>query len=142
MIWVTHCQILIPDNPVPMSRVRLSKNGAYHTKRCRDAITDITRRVADVVSADQLETLDGPIRVKATFVCKRPQRLLRKSSPDGRILKTTRPDIDNYLKMILDCCTAGKIWVDDGLVVELESTKFYASKQELPHTLIVIQKKS
>ena len=141
VVWVNHCQILIPENPVPMSRVRLSKNGAYHTASCRAAIKSITKRVSDVVQADNLTQLDCPVRVVATFVCKRPQRLQRKSSPDGRIYKTTRPDIDNYLKMILDCCTAGGVWVDDGLVVEIETTKFYASKQELPHSLIVIQKK-
>lgn len=38
--------------------------------------------------------------------------------------KTTRPDLDNLLKLALDAMTAAGWWADDSLVVRIETAKF------------------
>ena len=40
--------------------------------------------------------------------------------------KTTKPDVDNSVKLFLDCCTAVGFWEDDSLVASLVVEKFYA----------------
>jgi len=62
------------------------------------------------------------------FVSKRPQRLFRKKDNDGRILKTTKPDIDNMVKMVLDIMTKWKVWTDDYQVVSIQAEDYYCGK--------------
>ena len=78
--------------------------------------------------------LEGPIRVQMIFVSKRPQRLFRKKDNDGRILKTTKPDIDNMVKMVLDIMTKWNVWTDDAQVVSIQAEDYYCGKYEEPHT--------
>lgn len=40
--------------------------------------------------------------------------------------KTTKPDIDNSLKLMLDCMTQLGFWKDDSLIVSLVAEKFWA----------------
>lgn len=50
--------------------------------------------------------------------------------------KTTRPDIDNSQKLLLDVMTDLGFWKDDSLVVSLVAEKFFA---ELPGIYIKIE---
>jgi Holliday junction resolvase RusA-like endonuclease len=40
---------------------------------------------------------------------------------------TTRPDIDNYAKLVLDALN-GFVWADDSQVVKIEAVKRYAKE--------------
>jgi len=40
--------------------------------------------------------------------------------------KTTKPDLDNLMKLFLDCCTTVGFWSDDNLVASLVVEKFWA----------------
>lgn len=42
--------------------------------------------------------------------------------------KTTRPDLDNYVKELKDAMTACGFWLDDSQVVDLRIVKTYAEK--------------
>ena len=42
--------------------------------------------------------------------------------------KTTKPDTDNYLKLLKDCMTEAGYWIDDALVVDEHVKKYYAEK--------------
>lgn len=42
--------------------------------------------------------------------------------------KATKPDTDNYLKLVKDCMTAAGFWVDDAQVVDEHIQKYYAEK--------------
>lgn len=42
--------------------------------------------------------------------------------------KTTKPDTDNYLKLLKDCMTEAGFWTDDALVVDEHVKKYYAEK--------------
>ena len=42
--------------------------------------------------------------------------------------KTTKPDVDNYAKELIDAMTAVGFWNDDAQVVDLKVVKYYAEK--------------
>ena len=47
----------------------------------------------------------------------------------------TRPDIDNYIKFVMDCLN-GLVYKDDSQVVDIYSNKLYATN---PQTIIIIK---
>jgi Holliday junction resolvase RusA-like endonuclease len=82
--------------------------------------------------------LSGPIMLSVCFFFPRPQRLLRKSSPSGRIPHTAKPDIDNAIKAVMDCLTGIRMWEDDAQVVSTKAEKTYAAKEQRPGALIQV----
>lgn len=50
--------------------------------------------------------------------------------------KITRPDLDNSMKLFLDCCTALGYWTDDAIITSLIIEKFYS---EIPGIYICIE---
>ena len=70
------------------------------------------------------------------FLCSRPKRL----GKGDRILKTTKPDVDNYIKLILDACNEAEIWEDDSMVVEVLGQKWYCADYEKPQVQIQINR--
>jgi Holliday junction resolvase RusA-like endonuclease len=94
----------LPLNPVPASRPRVSKWGTYYGKRhkaYRSKALALLNRMRD---RDNLHNpLSGRLIVFVLFEVERPRKT---------ILEIPKPDIDNYLKLLLDCCT-GFLWDDD-----------------------------
>jgi Holliday junction resolvase RusA-like endonuclease len=62
---------------------------------------------------------------------------MRKKDPEGRMLKVTRPDIDNVVKSILDGMR--EVWSDDSVVCDVRAEKYYAAKGEEPHALVTVE---
>jgi Holliday junction resolvase RusA-like endonuclease len=73
------------------------------------------------------EALIGPVRVDMAFYFKRPKRLLRKKDIDMAIPHTSKPDLDNLAKAVLDAMTQLGWWHDDAQVCEGLWTKRWAS---------------
>lgn len=86
----------------------------------------------------QIAIHDTPVRLDIEYIHKRPNRLNRKKDPDSRIWKTTKPDIDNLNKMVMDILTRAGTMEDDNLVTEINSTQYYAAKLEQHKTTIKI----
>ena len=63
--------------------------------------------------------LDGPVTVHIMYLFQP-----RRGHPPGA-WKTTRPDVDNMGKLLLDCMTASGFWGDDSQVVSLTLAKAY-----------------
>lgn len=78
------------------------------------------------------EKLTGPLQL-ITKWC------FQKGSHGNGEYKTTKPDIDNMLKLFLDCCTALGYWKDDALIVSLVAEKFWA---DVPGIYVCIKKLS
>lgn len=85
-------------------------------------------------------TLEGPVRVDTIFLLPRPKRLMRKRDPEGRIPHTSKPDVENLYKVILDALTAAGAYVDDAQVCEGRILKFYHAKRDKPGAIITIYK--
>ena len=129
MTWVIHSQGTFHASPVALGRPRMSRFGAYTPKKSKEYQESMLESLESVD-----EPLTGPIKLSVTFCHKRPQRLNRKSDTLARIPKTTKPDIDNLIKMVMDVLTNAEVWVDDNQVVSVTAEDWYCSKQEEPHT--------
>lgn len=85
--------------------------------------------------------LDQPLKVTLYFDFQRPKShfgtgknkdILKENSPNNH---TSRPDIDNLVKFVLDALNT-IYWRDDSVICELHVFKFYSTK---PRTTIHIE---
>jgi Holliday junction resolvase RusA-like endonuclease len=81
--------------------------------------------------------LDGPTRVTVRAFMPMPQAIARHklkgpSAEAGVIRPITKPDVDNFAKVI-DALN-GIVWRDDNQVVELTVSKFYSARPRLELT--------
>lgn len=73
----------------------------------------------------------GPLSVSIKFVLPRPKA--RKHDT----WVSVRPDIDNYIKAILDSLNE-IVWQDDGQVAELYASKKYETKECGPRIVVTV----
>lgn len=71
------------------------------------------------------EPLTCPIRLELIFYLKRPARLCKKSINPTPTWATSKPDIDNLEKAVLDALTTIRMWSDDAQVVDVSMLKVY-----------------
>jgi Holliday junction resolvase RusA-like endonuclease len=73
-----------------------------------------------------ISPFDGPLQLDITFFMFTPNRLSKKKHFTGGGPQSTKPDIDNLLKMLLDCAN-GVIIKDDALVATVIARKIYSA---------------
>ena len=99
-----------PIEPVPASRPRVTRWGAYYGKR----YTSFRKQADSVIPLVFTgQPLAGTLEVLVTFYCKRP-KTTKREEPRG--------DVDNYVKAILDSCN-GKVFEDDDQIKRITATK-------------------
>lgn len=84
--------------------------------------------------------IEGPIMLTVDFLMPRPRSHFRRNGdvrPTAPQWHTSRPDLDNLLKAVLDALTTVGVWRDDNEVVEIVSRKRYATETE-PGAIISI----
>lgn len=104
------------------------------TKEKQEFIKKIRSQVIDPgVITDLLSR--GFYRVTLYFNFEYPKSKKRKTTPNiEEIPHTTKPDLDNLVKFVLDCGNE-LLWPDDKAVIYLHAVKSYS---EYPKTIIVI----
>jgi Holliday junction resolvase RusA-like endonuclease len=105
-----------PISPVAASRPRVSRWGTYFTGTYKD-FRAAAKPIIEAVTKGHTPT-ESKLQVIVGIYPTKP-----KTSK----LKYPRPDVDNYIKAILDLCN-GVIWDDDSQIVYLEATKEWATK--------------
>lgn len=80
----------------------------------------------------------GPVRLDIHFKMPRPKRLMRKCDPDGEIAFTSKPDIDNLAKAVLDSMENCGWFVNDSYVTAGFLEKAYHKKGALAHAVIKV----
>ena len=84
------------------------------------------------------EPLQGPLRLKCSFLMPRPKRLYRKKDAEGEVWSSSRPDLDNLIKAVKDALN-GIVWHDDSQVASLTVEKHYHSKTGGPGAVVEIE---
>ena len=81
------------------------------------------------------EPLTTPLLVSLEFVMPRPQKVPRRLGR-GRMTHTSKPDLDNLAKAVLDALTQAGWWRDDNQVCGLDASKWVAAEGERPGLFI------
>ena len=126
--------LFVDGEPVPWARAGRSGRRTYTPKRYA-AYKRLVVAHASIEERAQGWQVPGrlvAIEVTLTIVRARPRRLSRRSDPDGRIWAPARPDLDNYLKAVLDGLQLAGVIADDSQVVRTVAEKFYAARGEIP----------
>lgn len=71
---------------------------------------------------------EGGIRCDLTFYLPRPKNFDAKKYTEGLIPHTSKPDLDNLWKAVLDALTNAGMWRDDSQVYRGEVIKWYHGK--------------
>ena len=131
-------KITIHGKPIAKARPRFFRRGKFvGTYNAQE-----TEEGRFMLEAHQQigEPMEGPVSVECIFHIQRPKGhhgtgknagTLKASAPEYHTIK---PDVDNYLKFVLDCLN-GLAWKDDGQVVEVWGWKVYG----IPKTEIEVR---
>ena len=124
--------VSIPGDPVGKGRPRLTTRGGH-----AHAYTPGKTAAWEAGAAHLMRTewagkapYEGPVMVTVSAVASRPKRLLRRGDPDGRMWRTTKPDVDNVLKAVMDALVNAGVIRDDVQVVSVLAWSLYAGRQE------------
>ncbi len=117
---------VIPLEPVPASRPRVTRWGTYHAKPYKEWLAAANAALADVdYAAPEGQHLSMVIESVSTKA---------KTSK----LYTPRYDVDNAAKAVLDVLQHAGILSDDRWVVNLATSKRFALRGEPAHTRVKI----
>lgn len=113
--------------PKPQSRPRLGRNGTYEDGKMKQWKRNCESQLR-LMNPKIIE--NGPIFVSVTFYIYPPKRIAevkkrRLELETESIYVDKRPDIDNYVKAVLDCSNE-ILFKDDGQVAALASQKLYS----------------
>lgn len=114
-----------PIEPTAKGRPRFAGGHAFTPAKTRMAEEGLKEGL--LAEGAECYPRDTALKVDLVFGVPRPKRKV--------ILPTTRPDLDQYVKLVLD---AGNevLWADDAQIVSITAIKVYA---ELPFTKIRVE---
>ena len=136
--WKHMKQIKILGEPVAKGRPRVTRTHTYTPKKTKDAQKHIVNAINDVLSQEKCwpHQLSCPVYIEVYFYFSRPKRLMRKKDPEFEILKETKPDLDNLIKLVKDAINDSGWWADDKHNTTMFIQKEYVAKGEEPMTII------
>lgn len=123
------------------SRPRFARRGrgvvAYEKKEMKAWRAECSKLVEEAFEAKKL--IEGPLKIDAIFYIQPPKHIsfkkkLKEKLEAEEIFCSKKPDIDNYLKALLDSMT-GIVFKDDGQVVECRARKLYSLKPRIKFTI-------
>lgn len=137
--------ILVAGRPIPQPRPRCvcvkNKPRIYHSGK---AIEEWRRKVRAAIVSMKLETITGPVNVRATFNLMRPLNHYEGRNQTCRIIKSSfpvfhvsKPDLDNLIKPVLDEMKLAKLIKDDSQLVKIEATKSWCKNS--PNCILTIR---
>lgn len=143
---VNHIKIVIPGNPISKARPRFVKRGKFvGTYNAQE--TEEGRAMVHAIEAMKgREKITGPCSACIMFYFERPKSHLGTGKNSGLVKKSAPPfpaqkkrnDIDNLEKFALDICN-GIAFEDDGLVVDMRSSKRYCAPGASGATVIRLE---
>lgn len=117
----------IPFCPVAKGRPRMTRQGrAYTPAKTRLA----ENQIKAWLMGENLLPFDGPLDVSVFVIMPMPKSWTPKKKQDaldGFLMPTSKPDLDNICKLVLDAAN-GILWHDDAQIVRLDLAKAYGEK--------------
>lgn len=129
--------ITIYESPRPKGRPRFTRQGHAYTPQDTRAYEMLIRRY---VRESVKSPLRGEISVAIIFYMPIPKSWSKAKKQAAELLQirpTTKPDIDNLVKAVLDAIN-GIAYEDDRQIVELVCAEYYGT---VPRTEIVLKEK-
>lgn len=136
-------EITVLGDPKAQGRPRAAKRGkfiqVYDDPSSRKAKDNL---LAVIQSKAPAKPFDCPLQVDLGFYMPRPKghygtgKNANRLKPTAPLLHTSRPDIDNLRKLVMDAMT-GVFWRDDALVCKGTTVKEYSDR---PRTEIRVKK--
>jgi Holliday junction resolvase RusA-like endonuclease len=134
----------VPGIPIAQPRPRACafvRGGKVRTRIYRDDDSPIHAWRQAVTLAARMKyqgpPLEGPVGVKMDFFLARPKSMQWKKRPMLRCWHDSRPDLDNFVKGVLDALN-GILWEDDGQVVQMKAQKQIAAGGEQPCVEVMV----
>jgi len=123
-------EITIFVEPVPKGRARVAViNGYAHgftPKKTKDAETEIINAIREQVGDSEVFAKGVPLRLSTTFYRTRPKHLAK-----GITMPVSKPDVDNYGKLLLDALNHCLL-ADDSQITSLVLKKRYVEQGKQP----------
>jgi Holliday junction resolvase RusA-like endonuclease len=119
----------VPGKPVAKARPRFTKSGHTYTPDKTVNFESLVKLCFQQAKPSRFTLLDEPVRVRISAHYLMPKSAPKKSRIDGERAKTTRPDIDNLIKCVLDGLN-GIAWRDDAVVYSVISHKIEVITEE------------
>jgi Holliday junction resolvase RusA-like endonuclease len=131
--------VAISGEPVAKGRARITRRGFAYTPAATRKY-EAHGRLAAQLAMDGRLPIEGPVLISVLVTLPVPSSWSarkRAGALTGSIRPTSRPDIDNYTKAILDALN-GIVLADDALVVDLRAIKQYGSVPQMVATICPI----
>ena len=120
-------EIIAPLLPIAKQSFRYSSEGrsyqAKHVTRYQNAIALLAKRHI-------VEMFSTPIEIEIVFKFRHPKSWSKTRIAGIPSPKTTRPDVDNLCKAVLDSLN-GIAWADDAIVCSLRAVKQWDVRDEV-----------
>ena len=128
--------IAIGGEPVAKGRPRMTRRGFVYTRAATRKF-EAHSRLSAQLAMDGRPPIDVPVRVELLVELPIPKNWSRRKNADaitGHIRPTSRPDVDNYLKAIVDAINTIVV-ADDAQVVEVYAKKKYSIAPKMIATI-------
>ena len=124
-------QVFVNGIPKPQPRPRLSANGKVFNPA---SVNPWKNEIRAAFVSCRRETITTPVLLKISFFM--PMRKGMWITNGECIPHTSKPDLDNLQKAVMDEITNSGIWKDDALVYRVEADKWYGPQ---PGARIIIE---
>ena len=132
---MTRIEFTIPGTPVPFARSGGNGKIRFTPKKQRSAMVDV-KLMAERAMAGRAP-IEGPVELVVEASYLPPASWSEKKRAAVR-WKTSRPDLDNIVKLAKDSCNK-IIWLDDAQVVKSSASKVYGAREEMRVFVIVLE---
>lgn len=138
-------ELVIPGLPIAQPRQRMRVRALRDGRMIAQSYTPadspanafkgtIRLRTREIRGKDA-PPVEGPVRVEIVAVFPRPSAATKKTWTNPRFPHTSRPDVDNIAKSVLDALLA-VLWRDDSQVAHLSVEKWTGAPDEASETRI------
>lgn len=131
-------EIVIPGECVPKGRPKFTKKMVVYTP---PKTKQYERKVQQVIRLARVPMQTGALRVEIDVYRVPPKSFSKKKrleALEGRIQPSTKPDLDNYIKSVLDACN-GLLFEDDNAICEIHARKLYGDTAKVVLRVEVIE---